>query len=362
LQDVMAKRADASKRTADLKSQLQEQEARLRKLVQDQALAESDLVEVKLNIESPLSKAGALGLGTEPAVMGPAIANAQRVLASERASCELEIGRLEQERAKARGRSTELSAQERAAAARVTECESKKTQLQMNLGRLEEEALARGVSPQDSGESIRSRLETADKTLTEIAQQTSRLDGERQQLTAELQLLQGNEEVTAREVTLLSRRLSDAKERLARVASLARELGLQEVPAGDAVEALHVALTEEHALLSTLRDDIASLELATDAAQASAAGVAMRAEVSRTEEELEVLRRRAEELQKWRSRFSQVREHVRSKQNEIVAGYTGRYGCDYRLLPMRGSPSGLNEKDCGSSPLVTTSASRNSKS
>jgi hypothetical protein len=87
-------------------------------------------------------------------------------------------------------RSTELSAQEKAAAARVTECESKRTQLQMHLGRLEEEALARGVSPQDSGELIRSRLVTADRMLTEIAQQTPRLDGERRQLTTELQLLQ----------------------------------------------------------------------------------------------------------------------------------------------------------------------------
>lgn len=143
-------------------------------------------------------------------------------------------------------------------------------------------------------------------------------------------------------VTSLRAQLSTAQSELAKIQAALAGIAARFAEAGlepdTNTEALNKLIDQEsykHAQLLSLRDSIANIEVAIDAATTSAAHMRLLQEVRNKESRIESAKDRRKRHEPWAKYFDQLSRLMSSHQNEAIAAFTRQYGPRASVLQQR---------------------------
>jgi len=324
--EVMARLRAATDKTAEFKTVITELEIKLKKAKMKEARVEAETKKVSGRIRAIEDRVLALELNATPNNLKAAISDKKGELTNQISLKLQKHIELLSRANSAKASLADLIPIRNANLLRNRSLEAKIKQLNFQIEKLRNDALTRKIPLQEDLIIIRNKLQDESQRSKEIIAELRDLNLATQQAKTMLQTLREQKTALEKENEHYDRLILESRRYLAGIESLARQfnmtLELKERELSQLKESAKQRISEA----SMLRDEVTSLEIGLDSAQASAAMATAREKVKETTRERRKKNLKLRELAKWLTCFQKIRDEVNSKQNTAISIYAEEYG------------------------------------
>lgn len=326
IQELLKLFEDAKGRTEESKKDVNDLESKIELLGQKVAEAQKERLDIERIIRISEEEAITLDIPitSEDLV---AVIDSKKKNISERIHVKQQ--KLFDQKSKAKTQGEKLATlvkQQRGLEQNLQSTESKQSRLRSMIGKINGDALNRGVSLDHKKEEIERSLVTTGTLIEDLRKQIEIQQTENQNCQKIVNSLSGKKNCLEREIKELDKEIVDSKRYIKEVEALIRGLNLKLDVDIDQVLVLKKDFMEELSRLDSIRNEIANLEVALDAVQISGVLAKLQRDIENIEDQCKIIEKELSQLNDWRSYFDVIHKELESLQNRALKEYTRKYG------------------------------------